>query len=162
MEVEELGNVAGRLAGLAGDRAAGAVRLVKTIGDAVMFVSPDPAALIDAVLGLLDDAESAELPQLRAGLAFGQAAARAGDYFGHAVNLASRVTGVARPGSLLCTEEAKQAAAEQFEWSYAGRFRLKGVAEPVPLHRARRLQQDGENGSTSKPSEGRRRRRASS
>jgi adenylate cyclase len=137
LEVSELGSVASRLAALAGDHASGPVRLIKTIGDAAMFVSTEPAPLIGAALALIADAEAAELPTLRAGIAYGEAAARGGDYFGHSVNLASRATGSARPGTLLCTQEVRDSAAADFDWSYAGRFRLKGIAAPVALHRAR-------------------------
>jgi adenylate cyclase len=63
---------------------------------------------------------------------------RAGDYFGNTVNVASRVTGAARPGSVLCTAEVRDACPDQFDWSFAGRHRLKGVAGPTPLYRARR------------------------
>ena len=63
---------------------------------------------------------------------------RAGDFYGHSVNLASRVTGVARPDSVLCTKEVHDAAAE-FEWSFAGKHRLKGIPERVPLYRAHRI-----------------------
>ena len=79
------------------------------------------------------------MPSLRAGVAFGPRSQRAGDFYGHAVNLASRVTGVARPGSVLCTEEVRDAAPKEFDWSFARRYRLKGMSEPVPLYRARRL-----------------------
>ncbi len=139
LEVAELGSVASRLAALARDRASGPVRLIKTIGDAAMLVSERPAALVDTALGLIEDAVAEDLPTLRAGIALGDAVLRGGDYFGHSVNLASRATGAARPGSVLCTQEARDAAAEDFDWSYAGRFRLKGVSGAVPLHRARRL-----------------------
>ena len=139
LEVFELGTVATRLAALAGDHATGPVRLIKTIGDAAMLVSADPIALVDAALGLIEDAEIQELPTLRAGIALGEAVQRGGDYFGHSVNLASRATGSARPGSILCTQEVRDAAVAQFDWSYAGRFRLKGISTPVALHRARRL-----------------------
>jgi adenylate cyclase len=138
LEISELGSVASRLAALAGDRATGPVRLIKTIGDAAMFVSNEPVALVEAAIGLIEDAESAELPALRAGIALGDAVLRGGDYFGHSVNLASRLTGAARPGTVLCTQEVRDGAAEAFEWSYAGRFRLKGISAPVALHRARR------------------------
>jgi adenylate cyclase len=138
LEVAELGSVASRLAALAGDHAGGPVRLIKTIGDAAMLVSSEPPALIGAALALIEDAESAELPALRAGIAFGDAVLRSGDYFGHSVNLASRATGSARPGTVLCTQEVRDAAEADFDWSYAGRFRLKGIPAPVPLHRARR------------------------
>jgi adenylate cyclase len=137
LEVGELGSVAGRLAALAIDHAVGPVRLIKTIGDAAMLVSDDPAALVAAALRLIADAEAAELPTLRAGIAWGDAVLRSGDYFGHSVNLASRVTGVARPSSVLCTTEVRQLTGATFDWSAAGRFRLKGIAAPVALHRAR-------------------------
>jgi adenylate cyclase len=167
LEVHELGTVAGRLAGLAGDLAAPPVRLIKTIGDAAMFVSPEPEPLVATALRLVAAAEEAELPSLRAGIALGPTVQRAGDYFGHSVNLASRVTGVARPGSVLCTEPVRDRAIDAFEWSYAGRFRMKGIGEPEPLHRPRLPDADppaegaaADEGATSKRA-GRRRRPAS-
>ncbi len=137
VDVEELGHVAGRLAELAADVAKQPVRLIKTIGDAAMFVSPDPGALVAAALDLLDASEEAGLPTLRAGIALGPALQRAGDYYGHSVNLASRVTGIARAASVLGTQEVRDAAPDDYEWSFAGRHRLKGLSEPVALHRAR-------------------------
>ena len=139
IEVSELGSVAGRLAELAAESARGPVRLVKTIGDAAMFVSPQPGPLVAAALALLDGSAAAELPSVRVGVALGPAVQRAGDYFGHAVNLASRVTGAARPDSVLCTQEVRDAAEDSFEWSVAGAFRLKGIHGSVALHRARHL-----------------------
>jgi adenylate cyclase len=140
IEVEELGTVAGRLAELAADLAGQPVRLVKTIGDAAMFVSRDVAALVEVALSLVEAVQEADMPALRAGIARGPAVPRAGDFYGHSVNLASRVTGVARAGSVLCTEAVRDAAPEQFDWSFAGKHRLKGVKEPVSLFRARRAQ----------------------
>jgi adenylate cyclase len=141
IEVQQLGAVAGTLADLANDVAKGPVRLVKTIGDAVMFVSTEPAALVEAALSLLDAIEDAELPSLRAGIAKGSTVIRAGDFYGHAVNLASRVTGIARPNSVLCTKDVRDLSEEQFDWSFAGRYRLKGLADAVPLYRARHARQ---------------------
>jgi adenylate cyclase len=146
VELEELGTVARQLAGLAGDVAEPPVRLVKTIGDAAMFVSPQATALVAAALSLVEAVESADLPALRAGMASGQVINRAGDWYGNTVNLASRVTGAARPGSVLCTEDVRDAAREGFAWSFAGRFRLKGIEGRQPLYRARRLDQ-GRDGS---------------
>jgi adenylate cyclase len=137
IEAHELGLVAGRLAELAGEVTEPPVRLVKTIGDAAMFVSPDAGALVATALALIDAVEEAELPPARAGLATGPVLQRAGDFYGHAVNLASRVTGIARPGSVLCTKEVHDLAPLEFEWSPAGRHRLKGLSEAVPLYRAR-------------------------
>jgi adenylate cyclase len=161
VEVQELGSVAGALARLAADAAQPPVRLVKTIGDAAMFVSSEPGPLVAVALALVDAAEAAELPSLRAGIASGPALLRAGDYYGHSVNLASRVTGIARPGSVLCTQEVHDAAPDDFEWSFTGRHRLKGVAEPAALHRARPHRADDEEPEdATKSRSGRRRRRA--
>jgi adenylate cyclase len=137
VEVRELGTVAGRLASMAASVTEAPVRLIKTIGDAAMFVSPDPAPLVETALRLVDGFAEEELPSLRAGIAFGPALVRAGDYYGNSVNLASRVTGVARPGSVLCTREVRDAAPDRFSWSAAGRHKLKGVSGPTPLYRAR-------------------------
>ena len=72
---EELENLANRLSGLARDVASPPVRFIKTIGDAVMFVSTDAAALLRAALELSAAAEKEDLPQLRVGLAAGSAVA---------------------------------------------------------------------------------------
>jgi adenylate cyclase len=137
VEVRELGTVAGRLASLAASLAEPPVRLVKTIGDAAMFVSPDPAPLVEVALALIEDFVQEELPSLRAGIALGPAVMHAGDYYGNSVNLASRVTGIARPGSVLCTREVRDAAQDRFDWSSAGRHRLKGVHGHTQLYRPR-------------------------
>ncbi len=63
-----------------------------------------------------------------------------GDLYGHAVNVASRVTAIARPGTVLCTEEVREASEDEYDWSFAGKHRLKGVGKSVPLHRARPLE----------------------
>jgi adenylate cyclase len=161
VEAWELGSVAVKLGELATRAARPPVRLVKTIGDAAMFVSPAPGPLVAVALELVHSAQAADLPTVRAGVADGLALARAGDYYGQAVNLASRVTGVARPGSVLCTQDVRDAAGDEFEWSFAGRHRLKGIAEAVALHRARLPALDAPDGATG-PKAGRRRRRASS
>ncbi len=139
IEVGDLGKIVGRLVQLAHEKAVDPVRLVKTIGDAAMFVSADLPDLVDAALSLVEAFEAEGLPALRAGIAVGPAVIRAGDYFGNSVNVASRVTGVARPGSVLCSEAVRDAAPDEFEWSFAGKHRLKGVGESLPLFRARRL-----------------------
>lgn len=156
---EALGLVARRLGELAAEVSSPTVPLVKTIGDAAMFVSTDTGATVAAALALVEAVSNAELPALRAGVASGPALARAGDWYGQSVNLASRVTGVARPGSVLCTEAVRDAGPDQFSWSSAGRFRLKGVSQAVPLYRARAP--EGRD-QPRRRREGRSRRRASS
>jgi adenylate cyclase len=140
---EDLGTVATRLEAMAREVVTAPVRLVKTIGDAVMLSADEPAALIETALALVDasDAEAQRdaFPQLRVGLAYGPAVARGGDVFGRAVNLASRVTAIARAGSVLGTREARDAAPDAFRWSSVRPRRIKGLPDPVPLYRARPL-----------------------
>jgi adenylate cyclase len=136
---EELGLVAGRLEEMASAVAEPPVRLVKTIGDAAMFVCPEPAAMLRATLALIGaaEAEGDEFPLLRAGLACGSVLPQSGDYYGRPVNLASRITGVARPGSVVIDSAVKDAAGPGFTYTYIGERRLKGIDSRVKLFRAR-------------------------
>jgi adenylate cyclase len=136
---DELARKAVRLEALTSEVIDAPVRLIKTIGDAAMLTSLEPEPLLDAALTLLDAAEAEDFPQLRAGIAIGPALSRAGDWFGRPVNLASRSTQIARPGSLLAEREVRESTREAYRWSYAGKRRLHGIREPVPLFRARRL-----------------------
>ena len=137
----DLGAIATRLASLAAEAAQPPVRLVKTIGDAVMLASSDPDALLEAVFALIAaaEAEGEAFPAVHAGVSYGSALRRWGDYYGSAVNRAARIAERARPSSVLadaCVREAV-ADADRFEWSDAGAKRLKGVPEPVPVLRVR-------------------------
>jgi adenylate cyclase len=138
---EDLEKLAHRLADVAREVAVPPVRYVKSIGDEVMLVSSDPVAMLDAVLDLLDATEVDEdFPRLRVGLATGMAVSRAGDWFGSSVNLASRVTGAARPGAILVAESTHDAIGDldRVSWSFAGARRLKNIKDEVKLFRARR------------------------
>jgi adenylate cyclase len=138
---EELGHLASRLAALARDMTAPPVRFIKTIGDAVMFVCPDPAPLLDVVLKLVEAVDTDnDFPRLRAGVSAGMAVSRAGDWFGSPVNVASRVTGVARAGTVLVADSVWDQIGEsgEFSGSFAGARRLKGVKNEVKLFRVRR------------------------
>ncbi|AGB25029.1 family 3 adenylate cyclase [Mycobacterium sp. JS623] len=144
---EDLERLSHRLADLARDVAVAPVRFIKTIGDEVMLISPEPVALLQAVLDLVDATEGDDdLPRLRAGIATGMAVSRAGDWFGSPVNLASRVTGAARPGSVLVSEQTYEAIAddERFTFSFAGARHLKGIKSDVKLFRARRATADSD------------------
>jgi adenylate cyclase len=138
----ELGGIAGRLTALATDAAAPPVRLVKMIGDAAMLVSPEPRPLLDAVLDVVEavEAEGDDFPPARAGIAFGEALGRAGDWFGRPVNLASRITDKARPGSVVVTGDFKDQVGEDgFSWSkLPGKRRFKGISGDVEIYRVRR------------------------
>ena len=136
---EELGLVAGRLEEMASAVAEPPVRLVKMIGDAAMFVSTDVEAMLNSSLELIAaaEAEGEEFPWLRAGLACGSVLPQSGDYYGRPVNLASRITGVARPGSVVVDSAVSEAAAEDFSYTFIGERRLKGIDSRVKLFRAR-------------------------
>jgi len=143
LDIESLGHVTTRLGELAREVARPPVRLVKMIGDAAMLVSPDNEGLLDAALALVEAAEAedgGDFPALRAGLARGDAVARGGDWYGHPVNLASRITDFAYPSSVLCAEEVHDAARNGYRWSFAGERRLKGIEGRIKLFRARRAE----------------------
>jgi adenylate cyclase len=144
---EELGQITGRLEELAREVSRGPVRLVKLIGDAAMFASSDTDALLDSTHELVERMaegdEDEELPLIRAGLAYGPVFTRGGDYYGRAVNLASRITETARPGSVLVTAEIRDHADEgEFTFSKARRKHLKGISGSVELFRCRRSSGD--------------------
>ena len=81
----------------------GGGRVVKTLGDSVMFVSESPhmAATIGLTLAEAFEDETLGVPPVHVGVAFGPALTRAGDVFGAAVNIASRATSVARPNTVV-------------------------------------------------------------
>jgi adenylate cyclase len=137
---EDLEQLASRLADLTREVAVAPVRMIKTIGDAVMLVSSDPVVLLDSMLDLVAAADDSDLPQLKVGMASGSAVSRAGDWFGSPVNVASRVTGAARPSSVLVAESTREVIGddERFEWSFAGARHLKGIRGETKLYRARR------------------------
>jgi adenylate cyclase len=137
---EDLERIANRLAELAHDVASAPVRFVKSIGDAVMLVCFEPVPLLQAVLDLVDAAVANDLPRLRIGVASGCAVSRAGDWYGSPVNVASRVTAVARLGTVMVDESTRDAVgnAAGFDWSPAGARRLKGVTGDVKLFRVGR------------------------
>jgi adenylate cyclase len=137
MGPEEVGNIATRLGEMAAECATPPVRLVKTIGDAAMLVGPDAEALLTSTLALVESAEEADdLPPLRAGAAYGPALNRSGDWYGHTVNVASRITAKAEPGTLVATKELCEAAGDVCTWENAGSHALKGIEDELELFRA--------------------------
>ena len=78
-------------------------RIIKTIGDEILFVADDPAAAAEIALLLTERGADPDdpFPSVRAGIAHGEVVSRLGDVFGPVVNIASRLTSVARPGTVL-------------------------------------------------------------
>lgn len=111
-------------------------RVVKHIGDEVMFVVADAADACDVALELCEQfGPRTETPMLRGALAFGPLVRGYGDYYGPFVNLASRMVGVADPGAVVVTEAVRDEAAGRGDLAFAslGTARLRGFDEPVPL-----------------------------
>ena len=106
----------------------GGGRLVKLIGDEVMFqaATADRGCRIAADL-LATFASDAALPDLRVGLAYGQVLAFEGDYYGRAVNVAARLVKDAAPRSALVTRDVRDGAGGEFAFESVGPRPLKGI-----------------------------------
>jgi len=107
--------------------------IVKTIGDEVMIVSPDPVTLTEWSFGFLT--LFAERPQPRVGLHYGRAVYRDGDYFGGDVNLTHRVVARALGGEVMVTRQVADAigASDFLLFRPIGKVDLKGFGEPIDL-----------------------------
>ncbi len=106
-------------------------RVVKLIGDEVMFVAVDPDDAFSNAHDLVDRfADDVATP--RGGVVRGEMVARGGDYYGRVVNLASRLAAEAVAGEIL-TDVASADAAVRHRFEMAGRRALRGFAEPVEL-----------------------------
>ncbi|MCW2699466.1 MAG: cya [Blastococcus sp.] len=80
-------------------------RVVKTVGDGVLFTAGTAAGAAEIGLQLPDAWTTEERPPLRVGAAYGAVLTRLGDVYSPVVNLASRLTSLARPGALLVDRE---------------------------------------------------------
>lgn len=109
-------------------------RIIKNIGDEVLFVVDDPAAAARIALELVTRGGDADdpYPAVRAGLAYGEVVNRLGDVFGATVNVAARLTSVARPGTVLVDRGAHDALSDD-----------DGEEAPYALRRLRRVSVKG-------------------
>ena len=122
-------------------------RLIKTIGDEVMFTTPDPVRGAEVAVALVDAiSPGTDTPELRVGLATGLVLAREGDVFGSAVNLASRLVAIARPGSALVDRATRDAVAahDRLQLSPLPPKRLKGLGR-VRAYRLRARRSPGDS-----------------
>jgi adenylate cyclase len=110
-------------------------RVIKTIGDEVMIVGSDAAALTDWAVGFQQLYHERPLPRI--GMHYGQTLYRDGDYYGQAVNQASRVAARAAGGEVLVTRPVVEAAGGHLVFEPIGSVRLKGFATPTELFLAR-------------------------
>jgi adenylate cyclase len=136
LDEDELADVVDRFTELAYDKVALAGgRVVKTVGDEVMFATDEPGAGAQLALELVAAyADDHDLPDVRVGLAWGPALARDGDLFGPTVNLAARIVAIARPRSVVVSPEVHDALAETpgLAWRGLRPRRLKDIGR-IPL-----------------------------
>lgn len=111
-------------------------QVIKTIGDEVLFTVPAAGSAAELAVRLQEQAGAAGLPQLRVGLAQGPVLARYGDVYGPVVNIASRLTGLARPGTVLVDQLLAGALAGDPAWSLK-RLRPHSVRGYAHLHATR-------------------------
>lgn len=119
-------------------------RVVKFLGDAVMFVAPTPALLARIALALVQHPKAAEAGlRVRAGVCFGDVLAQDGDYFGPPVNLAARLVAAAEPGEVLTDAASAGLLGAGFSAAAGPPRRLRGIpGEVTPYAVARALNPD--------------------
>ena len=142
LDQSELALVVGRFEAIAYDVVARhGGRVVKTIGDEVMFLTDDAEIAAGVALDLARTyRDDPDLSDVRVGIALGPVLERDGDIYGHTVNLASRIVSVAYPGSVVVSGELYDALVEHedFEFTSLRNHYLKDIGR-VPLWRLRRI-----------------------
>jgi class 3 adenylate cyclase len=107
-------------------------RIVKFIGDEVMFVTAEAGAACDIALTLVERFAGDDTVTPRGAVAAGRVLLRGGDYYGPTVNLAARMAQLAVPAEILVTEGvAAEAGGAGLRFEPAGRRVLKGFDAPV-------------------------------
>jgi class 3 adenylate cyclase len=137
LELQDLGGMIADFEGRATEVVADhGGRIVKFVGDAVLFVCSDPDALVTIAQTLVAATADASALRARAGLARGPVLARDGDYFGPTVNLAARLVDAASPGTVL-VDDGLRAALAPDRWDLVTEepVALRGFDEPVQPHR---------------------------
>jgi adenylate cyclase len=111
-------------------------RVIKTIGDEVMIVASDAAALTDWAVGF-QTLVAQERPLPRIGIHYGETLYRDGDYYGREVNLAARVAARSAGGEVLVTRPVVEAAGSHLEFEKIAEVKLKGFSRSTELFLAR-------------------------
>jgi len=118
---------------------------IKTIGDAMMLRCEQPERAVELGLRISEEIESdSDHPPVRIGVHTGSAVCRNGDWYGNAVNVASRLCSAAGGGEVLVSEATRDAASPLCHIEFGARklHWLKNVPEPVAAHSASRQQCD--------------------
>lgn len=138
----DLARLVHRFEAVSSDIVAGAGgRVVKTVGDEMLFVTFDAEESAEIALRLHEThAADDSVPEMRIGVATGQVVSRMGDVFGTTVNLASRLTAMAKPGATLVDAETKAQLEGDPRFALRGQrgrpVRGFGVLRPFVLTRA--------------------------
>ena len=111
-------------------------RLVKALGDGVMLRFESVVSAVHATRDLMARLVQSGLPAAHAGIAAGSFVVRDGDVYGHTVNLASRLSGMAASGELLVARDSGEALrAAGIEWNDGGDVQVKGIDRPIGVAR---------------------------
>lgn len=117
----------------------GGGRSIKTLGDAVLFVAGSPEIATEIALTIVQQiGPDTDLPDVRVGLATGSVISRLGDVFGPPVNLAARLTGVARSNRVIVDRTTADALGDDYETRTLPERPLRGFGQisPVTVRRA--------------------------
>jgi adenylate cyclase len=113
-------------------------KVVKWLGDGVMFHFREAGPAVLAALEMVEEASRSGLPPARVGVHAGPVVFQGGDYFGRTVNLAARIGEYARPGEVLVSQDVVDVGGlDDLDFTAIGPVELKGVSEPLALYAAR-------------------------
>ena len=111
--------------------------VVKGLGDGFMLSYPEPGEAVADCVRIIQEMRGGGAPGVHAGVHHGVVLYRQGDYFGGAVNLASRLLGLAGRDELFASEAVVRATAGRFDWESRGTQDIRGFSEPVGVYRLR-------------------------
>jgi adenylate cyclase len=111
--------------------------VVKALGDGFMLSYREPCEAVAACVRIIDQMRGGGAPGVHAGIHQGVVLYREGDYFGRAVNLASRLLGLAGRDEIFASDELVRATAGRFDWESRGTQGIRGFGEPVCVYSLR-------------------------